>query len=259
VSIYDNIAIFYEKWSSGDVAYKDTKTFYLNVLNQLNSGKYLEIGIGTGRISFAAIRDNPISVIGIDSSEKMIDYCKEKYLNNSWCGTLELILGNVLEMTYENTFDGVIMPFRTIGHILNDNDLQILFERVFHALKASGWFLLDHYMFNRQWAEEHNNVPIVMYQDDEVTIEDIYNYFFEREYMHSMVLVNDIEFESFDFRWISPKKIKNYAQKTGFEVYSLMGEFDGTPWNESSFEQIWCLRKPGHINSLMPEFKCELK
>mgnify|MGYP004525212701 CR=1 FL=1 len=257
VSTYDNIADIYEKWSSGDAVYHSTARFYLSVLTQMNDGKYLELGIGTGRITLEAICSTPISITGIDASKKMLEICNKKYKQlPSHRGTLELYQGDMLCLPWNNIFHGAIMPFRTIGHFTTDESLNSLFKNVSNALKPGGWFLLDHYVFQRKWAETHNNVPILMYQDNEFTIYDNYNYDFENNMMHCKVLVNDEIFEEFDFRWLSPQQIYSSATLAGFDIVSLMGEFDASPWKKDSLEQIWLLQKPGNTDELihLPKF-----
>ena len=246
MSIYDNLSEIYEKWSSGDAVYKDTKHFYVNALSQMHEGNFLEIGIGTGRISLAVIENTPVSITGVDISEKMLHICQKYYLNMRFrCGALTLCLCDATSLPFCGQFDGAFMPFRTIGHLLTDEALQAMLEGVLRALKPGGWFLFDHYVFNRRWAEDHNDVPILMYQDDKMTIKDLYHYNFARGYLHCQVLVNDQVVESFDFRWLDPDAIRSYAHKIGFEIYTVLGEFDGSPWDEHAFEQIWLLRKPG--------------
>ncbi len=247
MNTYDKIAAVYEKWSSGDAAYYSTARFYISALTQMNNGKYLELGIGTGRISLEVVRSTPISITGIDASEQMLNICKKKYEQLPFhCGTLELYRGDMLCLPWNNVFHGAIMPFRTIGHFMTEETLNSLFDGVFHALMSGGWFLLDHYMFQREWAEAHNKIPILMYQDNELSIYDNYSYDFENKMMHCRVLVNDKVFEEFDFRWLTPQQIRSSAMRAGFEVVSLMGEFDASPWKEDSLEQIWFLRKPGN-------------
>ncbi len=252
MNTYDNIATVYEKWSSGDAAYYSTARFYLLALTQMKAGKYLELGIGTGRISLEAVRYAPISITGIDVSEQMLSICKKKYeLLPFHYGTLELYRGDMMCLPWNNVFHGAIMPFRTIGHFLTEESLDSLFEGVFRALKPGGWFLLDHYIFQREWAETHDDVPILMYKDNDLIICDNYNYDFNNQMMHCKVMVNDSLFEEFDFRWLTPQQIRISAMRAGFEVVSLMGEFDGAPWKEDSLEQIWLLRKPGNDESIV--------
>ena len=246
MSTYDNISLIYEKWSSGDAAYVDSGKFYVSVLNQMTYGHYLELGIGTGRISIMAIKSTPISITGIDISSEMLKVCQRKYEKlTERKGTLQLCRRDFSKLTYYEDFEGAIMPFRTIGHLLTPSAVQSLFSSVYSALKPGGWFLLDHYMFNRTWAETHNNVKIIMYQDAEMTIWDCYQYDFQNKIMHCKVIVNDVLFENFDFRWIEPQEIELNAKQVGFEVLLRMGEFDGSMWNSNSYEQIWLLRKPG--------------
>lgn len=245
MSIYDNISSLYEKWSSGDAAYSDTGCFYVSVLSQMHRGNYLELGIGTGRISLEAIKIAPISMTGIDISTKMLEICQKKYRDISNCrGELRLCRCNATDLKFHEEFEGAVMPFRTIGHLMTDDEIQEMFHCVYNALKPGGWFILDHYMFNLNWAKAHNNIPILMYRDDNISIYDRYVYDFDREIIHSKVLVNDMTYECFDFRWLKPEKIKTPAIRAGFEVLSLMGEFDGSPWTKDSFEQIWIFRKP---------------
>lgn len=247
MSTYDNIAQIYEKWSSGDAAYIDSGKFYVSVLSQMASGHYLELGVGTGRIAREVIRLAPISITGIDVSTEMLQLCKRAYEKcTDRIGTLYLSQMDFSEMSYREQFNGAIMPFRTIGHLLTDNEMNKLFKNVYVALKPGGWFLLDHYMFQRSWAEKHNNVKIVMYQDDNMTICDYYQYDFQNNLMHCLVYVNDEVFETFDFRWIEPEEISRFSQEAGFRMMSKMGGFDGSPWNPRSYEQIWLFQKPGN-------------
>lgn len=250
MSIYDNIAQIYEKWSSGDAAYIDSGKFYVSVLKQMLCGHYLELGVGTGRIAIEAVQSAPISITGIDGSAEMLQVCRTSYeMCVNRLGALHLIHKNFSELSYREQFDGAIMPFRTIGHLLTDNEMNTFFNNIYAALKPGGWFLLDHYMFQKSWAEEHNNVKIMMYQDDNMTIWDYYQYDFENKLMNCSVYVNDDVFENFDFRWIEPEEIYHFAQNAGFQVISKMGEFDGSPWNCNSYEQIWLFQKPGNLLS----------
>lgn len=256
VSTYDNISSLYEKWSSGDAAYRDVGNFYVSALTQMTEGCYLELGIGTGRISLNAIQHVPISIVGVDASLQMLTICKKKYDDLPVKkGMLCLVKGDITELSFHEEFDGVIMPFRTIGHLMTEDSLNSLFKGVYSALKPGGWFLFDHYMFQQEWAKAHNSINIQMYKDQNVSIYDNYTYDFERRTMDCKVFVNDVLVEQFDFRWLNPGDICKYVKLSGFKVLSLMGEFDGSAWTEQSLEQIWFLRKPGEaLNNRLPIF-----
>lgn len=250
MSSYDNIAFAYEKWSSGDEAYVDTLEFYTSILKQMNQGKYLELGIGSGRISIEVVATTPVSIVGIDESEKMLEICERVYRKLKPCkGCLTLRQGDFTHLLYHEKFDGAIMPFRTIGHILTDVSLDRMFHGVFEALKPGGWFLFDHYMFHEEWAREHNDTEIIMYKGENMTICDEYHYHYERNQMNCKVKINDHTRMEFEFRWFQPETLQKAAERAGFHILALMGKFDGTPWKWDSPEQIWLLRKPGTQSS----------
>ena len=245
--IYDGIASAYDQCSSGDAAYEETLQFYTSALSQMRGGNYLELGIGSGRISLAAIRNAPVSILGIDESMEMLEKCEKSYREaGPYKGTLTLRQADFTRLDYEEKFDGAFMPFRTIGHILEDSALDDMFTGVLRALKPGGWFLFDHYIFQQEWAEKHNCTDILMYRDENITIHDRYLYDFERKTMLCEVKVNGETRMRFTFRWFSPETLLNAAEKAGFHLLSLMGTFDGEPWKENSLQQIWLFKKAGY-------------
>ena len=82
-----------------------------------------------------------------------------------------------------------------------------------------------------------------MYSDKSVQIQDHYIYHFEKGYMDSFIKVNGIIVDQFQFRWYSKDYIESIAKKEGFFLEALIGEFNGSVWNEQSSNQIWFWRK----------------
>lgn len=249
---YGNIAPYYERWSSGDAAYEETRKFYTRILTQFQFGRFLELGVGTGSISLSALQYAPISLVGVDNCREMLRECQSKLasLSKRLSGTMTLQQCDFCEMDFHEEFDGAILPFRTIGHLLTNRRLKTMFCRVFQALKPGGWFVFDHYMFQQDWAKAHNDVDILMYQDPDLTICDHYLYDFAAGYMHCTVKINGNTTESFDFRWLPVPLLENIIQKAGFLIVQRLGDFDGRPWTEDALEQIWLLQKPGRSSTV---------
>lgn len=242
---YAGIAGFYEKWCTGDPFYEQTRQFYMDFLPR-KEDPFLELGVGTGRLARLLVQRYAVEVTGVDICSEMLSVCDVKYRRQkkSGCpGTLHLEKADIIELSYFEQFGTAYLPFRTVGHILAEKDLDEMFQGVFRALKPGGRFILDHYIFDRIWAEEHQDVDILMYCDDRVKIEDHYLYDFKREYLDCIIKVNGIVADQFRFRWYSRECIGNAAEKAGFILEELMGEFDGSAWNEQSGNQIWVWRK----------------
>lgn len=242
---YAGIAHLYDKWCMGDPFYEQTEKFYMHILPQ-REGPFLELGVGTGRLARLLIQCCEADVTGIDSCDEMLAICEAEYQRQkvSGClGTLHVEKGDMTELHYCEQFRTVYLPFRTVGHLLEEERLAGLFNGVYRALKPGGTFLLDHYMFDKAWAEQHHDKDLPMYCDDMVKIEDHYIYNFEKEYMDCKVKVNGVVADQFRFRWYSKEYIGTIAEKSGFILENLMGEFDGSAWNEQSGNQIWVWRK----------------
>lgn len=246
--IYDNMAALYDKWFLSDPAYCASGPFYASVLSQMRGGNYLELGIGTGRISLEAIRSAPISVTGIDLSPQMLAVCRERYeALPEKKGTLCLREGDAARLTDREAFDGAIMPYHAVSHLLTEEALRSLFHGVFSALKPGGWFILDDFSLSRRNTPEWVNTdePMVEYEDAEVTITDSFQCDFEKNLMRVEAFVNGERRISFVAHWHERAEMETHAKRAGFEVLSLMGNFDASPWTEQSPEQIWFLKKPG--------------
>lgn len=243
---YTGISSFYQKWCTGDEEYLPSLKFYTEFLAG-KQGKIMELGIGTGRIALAIIEKYPVRITGVDRCTAMLEQCSYNYqmlMSKGQCfGTLNLIQQDMCSLSYFEEFDVVYLPFRTVGHLLSNEELEKMFVGVYNALKQKGFFVLDHYIFQREWAEEHHGKDIIMYEDAELKIKDCYYYDFEHGMMECFVKVNEACVEHFKFRWIEPETIREIAVRVGFYVENLLGEFDGSEFSEDSFNQIWILRK----------------
>ncbi len=243
---YDRISILYEMWCSGDESYAPSLEFYLKFLRK-QYGPFLELGVGTGRIALEVLRNQQVDITGVDLSKKMLEECGRKYdemrKHNEICGRLRLLNLEMENIDFNLEFQTVYLPFRTVGHLMTDQLLNRVFRRVHRALVPGGFFVLDHYMFCREWAESHNDKDILMYEKDGIRIYDHYLYDFERERMKCSVKRNGAVIGEFLFRWIKPDIIRSAALQAGFHIQKLYGDFDGSLWTEESDNQIWVLQK----------------
>ena len=243
---YDGIAPWYDKWCTGDEAYLQSFKFYVKYLSDFE-GPFLEMGIGTGRIALAIISEQNKRVTGVDISTNMLNECRRRYkelqTKSIVQGTLELIHGRFQDINFINEYQVAYFPFRTVGHILSDNELGEVFNKIYTALKAGGVFILDHYVFQKEWAILHNDIDIPMYNNKDEVIVDHYIYDFQEKRMLCYIKRNNIIVQSFTFRWIEPEVIKKIAICSGFKIEKVYGDFDGNELTPKSLNQIWVLRK----------------
>lgn len=245
---YDGISDFYELWCTGDENYYPSLDFYSEYLSAYK-GPFLELGIGTGRIALEVLRKFNKEITGVDISNNMLMECNRRYkelkIQMPEAGLLKLVRENIKDIQFKEEFEVVYLPFRTIGHIMNDEELALVFRRVYDALMWGGRFVFDHYVFQQDWAEAHNEIGIPMFLDENnnISIVDLYEYDFDKEMMKCSIFLNGIVVQKFDFRWIHPEAIRKVAVAAGFTIENIYGSFEKDDFTEKSFNQIWELKK----------------
>lgn len=253
---YDNLAEVYERWSTGDEAYYPSLQFYLKQAEKY-SDNLVELGIGTGRIALELAKHN-YNITGIDISENMLQLCRENFTQAGLSDRLELIEADITAFELEKKADLILLPFRTIGHLIGEEEFEKGFLNIYNQLKPGGLFIFDHYIFDKAWAVAHERSPRFMYSGiadsgEQIYIWDTYKYQYEEQIINCYITVergdenNTVIKRShypLKFSWIYPEQVKRQIQKTGFLVKHLYGDFDERPFDENSVNQIWVLEKP---------------
>jgi len=251
---YDNLADYYDRWIEGDPAAAPCAAFYRRLYME-TKGLIVELGVGNGRIAGPAARDGA-EIVGVDTSIAMLHAARTAWAEHTG-GRLHLIASDMRELPLPSgTVSLVALPFRTIGHFTgNEEKLRVLVEAK-RLLGPSGIFVVDHYVFDRDWADAHNRRWLKMYvgcdnADGEVGIYDRYDYDFENCMMHVTTRIerraNDdedkkIEDTRFDFSWIDPADMKVLIDRAGFEVVDVFGDYGGRAFDGHAEEQVWFLR-----------------
>jgi SAM-dependent methyltransferase len=102
-------------------------------------GAVLDLGCGTGRQAIELARRG-YEVVGFDLSLPMLSRAREEAQSRSV--KLEFVQGDMREMTYEEQFDGVYCWNTAFGYFEEEKNAYVV-DRVRHALKSGGLFLLD--------------------------------------------------------------------------------------------------------------------
>jgi len=102
-------------------------------------GAVLDLGCGTGRQAIELARRG-YEVVGFDLSLPMLSRAREEAQSRS--AKLEFVQGDMREMTYEEQFDGVYSWNTAFGYFEEEKNAYVV-DRVRHALKSGGLFLLD--------------------------------------------------------------------------------------------------------------------
>lgn len=128
-----------EDYDRQSVLQYNTAMTMLNKLILNGDEKILDVGCGTGRITFQIAKErlNPNGeIVGIDINEKMIGFAKAHYKNTN----LFFECQDVLSLDYENHFD-IAISFWTLSWIPFDDQLAAL-NNIIRSLNESGKLFL---------------------------------------------------------------------------------------------------------------------
>ena len=107
----------------------------IKILKPHNPKLILDVATGTADFAIAAMKLSPDKIIGIDISEKMLDYGRIKIKNKKYNGTIELLSGDSEEMIFDdNKFDAITVGFG----VRNFENLEKGLKEMLRVLKPNG-------------------------------------------------------------------------------------------------------------------------
>jgi len=207
----------------------------------------LDIGCGTGTFSLDLARSG-YGVTAVDPAPKMIDCAASKPGSDA----VEWICGELSKVDRKDVFDVAIMTGHAFQCVLTDRDIKTLFRDVACRLKPGGsfWFETRNPLAKtwELWTPQHVGPPVplangttvqvthnvVRLDEDCVTFSESYTFHPTNETVTSVSTL----------RFVTRALIERYAQDAGFEVATVKGDWDGSPFTEQSPEIIVELRAP---------------
>lgn len=92
---WDKMSKAYESFTEDEDSYSYTIEWpcIKKMLPSLNRKRILDLGCGTGRFDFLFEKENPLYILGIDISEKMLNIAKEKAVSKD--SKVEFIKGDI--------------------------------------------------------------------------------------------------------------------------------------------------------------------
>jgi SAM-dependent methyltransferase len=129
-----------------DIAYSTTTeaegAFYCQIFDKYLSRfkTVLDLGCGSGRVTVELARTG-ISCMGVDNNSTMVGYVTEKAGRESL--DIVAILGDMVELELEGSFDAAFCGGDTIKYIIDANDLKTHLINVANALAPGGLYAVD--------------------------------------------------------------------------------------------------------------------
>lgn len=191
-------------------------------LNLKQGTLVLDLACGKGRHS-NYLAQKGMQVIGMDLSEKNIDYAKLHAAPQA-----QFQVGDMRHIPFENQFDLTVNLFTSFGYFNEEEDNVAVFYEVFKALKKGGYFLFDYLNPPFVLKTLHSTSSVYKGEVHIQTKKELHG-----EWVQKNIQVKDGN-KSFIFHekvhLLSAEWAKTKLEKAGFQMVEHWGDYNLNPF-----------------------------
>ncbi len=236
----------------------DDIPFYLEEALQCG-GPILEVGCGTGRVALS-LANAGMNVVGIDISEAMISVAKDKLrAKKELKDKVTFLQRDMSAFKLDQKFALIITPFRSFQALLSVAEQRQALESFRQHLVPGGKLIIDAFVPDLEALVNDPSVLSYLSESrDPITNDllvtwnrsyvDTYNQILDVHHVIDVLSsdgrVSDSFYRDFQMRYIFRYELQYLIELAGFEFENLYGDFQRTPFDEESSEQVWVVRSP---------------
>lgn len=233
---WDEYAPFYD-WENARTLGRRDVGFWRRVARRM-SGRVLELGCGTGRISRPLV-DAGVDLVGIDRSAGMLARQTRSFAS---------VRGDIRTLPFADaTFAAVIAPYGVLQSLTQPADLATALQSASRVLRPDGTFGIDLVPDVPNWREYENRVQLrgragaahltlveSVRQDRRRRLTTFEQCYVERRNGRT----REHRFE-LTFRTVSVPQMTKALSRAGFGVTAVLGDYDGRPWDPRA--DVWII------------------
>lgn len=218
--------------------------FYKKWLPTDKNARILELCCGTGRLTIPIAKE--YTICGVDNSFSMLEQAKLKATKEGL--EIDFIKADIRTLDLPNKYDLIFIPFNSVHHLYQNQDLFDTLNLVKKHLKDEGLFLFDcynpniHYIIEAEkelnkMAEYTTNygrkvvIKQVMKYENNSQINRIEWHYFINDKFHSV--------QNLDMRMYFPQELDTYLKWYGFTIVHKFGNFEEEKFSDKSEKQIF--------------------
>ncbi len=235
-----------EYYDAGE-SFKADIPFYIN--QACPSDEVLEIGCGTGRVSFPLAKTVQ-SLWGIDISKSMLKKATSKITHED--NNLKFTYEDMFKLNLEKKFDLIIAPFRVMQCCETTAQLQSFFKSIKNHLKPNGkcilnafnpylpkedmakkW-ILDAAEYDQKIQMENGNLLVVSEQRQSIKADEqvLYTDLIYKCYKHDELI--DTYINSIYMKYFYPEEYLTIIQNYGFTIIKKWGGYKDEVYGEGN-------------------------
>lgn len=244
---WDDYAPYYD-WENRQTVGRRDIPFWKRLAAAVD-GAILELGCGTGRVALPVAQHGPV-VVGIDRSASMLDRARRRVRRAKLQSRVKLIRGDIRHLPFpDKTFPLVMAPYGILQSLLDETLLKDTLNDVRRVLARDGLFGLelvadlpawDEYSQRRtlRSARGPHGRPIHLIESVK---QDRRNQItrFEQEFVEGRGRTATRKKFRLAFRNLTVPQMVQRLEKAGLEVASLLGDYQGGPWDLRA--EVWII------------------
>ena len=248
---WDDYAAFYD-WENARTVGRRDVAFWRRLAQRL-SGRVLELGCGTGRVTVPLVRAG-IDIVGVDRSMPMLGYARRRVRRLRVPPGRVFVRGDLRQLPLASVFDLVIAPYGILQSLLSDRDLAATLRSVHDVMLPGGRFGIDLVPDVPRWREYRSRVTMRGSRGRNrrvVTLVESVRQdrarrltVFDHEFIEGQGRERQVRTFSVTFRTLPVATIRRRLERAGFEIEAALGDYDGGPWDERADAWILIARKP---------------
>ena len=192
----------------------------------------VELAVGDGRVAIPVARATERPVVGLDTSQAMLDRAAARAADAGV--ELDLRLADMRDLTLDEPAALITCPARALLHLPTWTDRRRTFECVAASLRSGGRFAWNAFAFDHRIAADLDGVP------QEEPVPHTVRYAVGDNRVDIVLATGDTS----SLWWATKNEWLGLIDVAGFELESLAGGFAGEPFDDESREYVFVVRKP---------------
>lgn len=211
----------------------DIDTTIDDLLDLAAGGPVLELGVGTGRIAVPlAARAPDVRVVGIDTSDDMLDRLSARLRHDGLDGAIEVRRGDMVDDLPPGPFSLVFVAYNTIFNLTTADRQRACFAAVAERLVPGGRFVVEAFVPDDP-PRDGDRVEIRTLAADRVVLSvsrhDATAQRAEGQFVE-LTETGGVRLRPWSIRYASPSELDDMAAAAGFAVEHRWESFGRTEW-----------------------------
>lgn len=236
---WDEYAAFYD-WENRQTMGRRDVRFWRDLARQ-RGGPVLELGCGTGRVSFPVARTG-IELVGVDRSDAMLAFARRRLRRTRAAVPPRFVRADIRALPFadRSPFSLVMAPYGILQSLLDEDALMATLRSVARATRPGTVFGVDLVSDVPAWDEYRRRVRMrgPGPHGSKVTLVESVRQeperrltVFEQEYVERRGDRQRTRRFSLAFRTLPLPEMMGRVESAGFAVDAVLGDYDGRPWD----------------------------